>query len=100
VRAERIRILEDLELITVTAEVQAERGVRSERGALVVGISPELQGQLGFAVGDVLVQINNVRVSSAEDAADVLGKLRGRGAIQIYFERGGGLQSVSFYWRG
>jgi len=100
VRAERIRILEDLELITVTAEVQAERGVRSERGALVVGISPELQGQLGFAVGDVLVQINNVRVSSAEDAADVLGKLRGRGAIQIFFERGGGLQSVSFYWRG
>jgi serine protease Do len=100
VRAERIRILEDLELITVTPEVQAERGVRSERGALVVGISPELQGQIGFAVGDVLVQINNVRVSSAEDAADVLAKLRGRGAIQIYFERDGGLQSVSFYWRG
>jgi serine protease Do len=100
VRAERIRILEDLELITVTPEVQAERGVRSEQGALVVGISPELQAQLGFVVGDVLVQINNVRVATAEDAAQVLAALRGRGAIQIYFERNGGLQVVSFYWRG
>jgi S1-C subfamily serine protease len=100
VRAERIRILEDLELITVTPEVQAERGVRSESGALVVGISPELQGQLGFAVGDVIIQVNNVRVATAEDAAAVLARLRGRGAIQIYFERGGALQSVSFYWRG
>jgi serine protease Do len=100
VRAERIRILEDLELITVTPEVQSERGVRSEAGALVVGISPELQAQLGFAVGDVLLQINNARVGSAEDAANILGRLRGRGTIQIYFERDGGLQSVSFYWRG
>jgi S1-C subfamily serine protease len=100
VRAERIRILEDLELITVTPEVQAERGVRSEQGALVVGISPELQSQLGFAVGDVLVQINNARVATAEDAARMLAALRGRGAIQIYFERDGGLQVVSFYWRG
>ena len=100
VRAERIRILEDLELITVTPEVHAERGVRSDRGALVVGISPELQSQLGFIVGDVILQINNVRVSTAEAAARVLGRLRGHGTIQIYFERGGGLQVVSFYWRG
>ena len=100
VRAERIRILEDLELITVTPEVQAERGVRSEQGALVVGISPELEGQLGFRVGDVILQVNNMRVATAEQAAEVFRQLRGRGGIQIYFERGGGLQSVSFYWRG
>ena len=100
VRAERIRILEDIELITVTPEVRAERGVRSDRGALVVGISPELQSQLSFIVGDVILQINNVRVSTAEAAARVLGRLRGHGTIQIYFERGGGLQVVSFYWRG
>ena len=74
--------------------------MRSDRGALVVGISPELQSQLGFIVGDVILQINNVRVSAAEAAARVLGRLRGQGTIQIYFERGGGLQVVSFYWRG
>ena len=100
VQAERIRILEDLELITLTPEVRAERGVRSEAGALVVGISPELQGQLGFRTGDVILQVNNARVTTAEQAAQVLRRLRGRGGIQIYLERGGGLQSVSFYWRG
>ena len=100
VQAERIRILEDLELITVTPEVRAERGVRSEAGALVVGISPELQGQLGFRPNDVIVQVNNARITTAEQAAQVLRRLRGRGGIRIYFERGGGLQSVSFYWRG
>lgn len=100
VQAERIRILEDLELITVTPEVRAERGVRSEAGALVVGISPELQGQLGFRTDDVIVQVNNARITTAEQAAQVLRRLRGRGGIRIYFERSGGLQSVSFYWRG
>ena len=100
VQAQRIRILEDLELITVTPEVRAERGVRSEVGALVVGISPELQGQLGFRTDDVIVQVNNARITTAEQAAQVLRRLRGRGGIRIYFERSGGLQSVSFYWRG
>ena len=100
VRAERIRILEDLELITVTPEVRAERGVRSERGALVVGISPELQAQLGFRSGDVILQVNNVPVATAEDAARVFRQIRSGGALQIYFERQGGLQVRSFYWRG
>jgi serine protease Do len=101
VRAERTRILEDLELITVTPEVKAERGVQSDLGALVVGISPELQSQLGFRPGDVILQINSARVATAEDAARIFGRLRGRGGgVQIYFERDGGLRVQSFYWRG
>ena len=99
-RAERVRILEDLELITLTPQVRAERGVRSEQGALVVGISAELQAQLGFRPGDVLLQINNVRLATAEDAARVFRTIRGQGTIQIYFERDGGLRVQSFYWRG
>jgi len=50
------------------------------------GISPELQSQLGFIVGDVILQINNVRVSTAEEVARVLGRLRGHGTIQIAAE--------------
>jgi serine protease Do len=100
VRAERIRILEDLELITLTPGVKAERGVQSDAGALVVGISPELQSQLGFRPGDVILQVNNTRVGTAEDAARIFGRLRGQGAVQIYFERDGGLRVQSFYWRG
>jgi type II secretory pathway component PulC len=100
VRAERVRILEDLELISVTPQVKAERGVQSDQGALVVGISPELQSQLGFRPGDVLLQVNNARVGSAEDAARIFRSIRGQGTIQIYFERDGGLRVQSFYWRG
>lgn len=100
VRAERIRILEDMELITVTPEVQAERGVRSDAGALVVGISPELRAQLGFQPGDVILQVNNARVATAEDAARIFRAIRGQGTIQIYFERDGGLRVQSFYWGG
>jgi len=100
VRAERIRILEDLELISVTPEVKAERGVRSDQGALVVGISPELRAQLGFEQGDIILQVNNALVATAEDAARIFRRLSGRGTIQIYFERDGGLRVRSFYWRG
>ena len=100
VRAERVRILEDLELISVTPEVKAESGVRSDQGALVVGISQELRAQLGFEQGDVILQVNNALVATAEDAARIFRRLSGRGTIQIYFERGGGLRVRSFYWRG
>ena len=100
VRAERVRILEDLELISVTPEVKAESGVRSDQGALVVGISQELRAQLGFEQGDVILQVNNALVATAEDAARIFRRLSSRGTIQIYFERGGGLRVRSFYWRG
>ena len=100
VRAERIRILEDLELISVTPEVKAESGVRSDQGALVVGISSEIRAQLGFERGDVILQVNNALVATAEDAARIFRRLGGRGTIQIYFERNGGLRVRSFYWRG
>ncbi|MSR36454.1 MAG: trypsin-like serine protease [Gemmatimonadetes bacterium] len=100
VRAERVRILEDLELISVTPDVKAERGVQSDQGALVVGISAELQSQLGFRPGDVLLQVNNARVASAEDAARIFKSIRSQGTIQIYFERDGGLRVQSFNWRG
>ena len=100
VRAERIRILEDLELISVTPEVKAERGVQSDQGALVVGISAELAAQIGFELGDVILQVNNVRVATAEDAARIFRQVQGGGAVQIYFERNGGLRVRSFYWRG
>jgi serine protease Do len=101
VRAERIRALEDLELISVTPEVKVERGLQSDQGALVVGISQDLRDQLGFEQGDVILQVNNVTIATAEDAARIFKQLTGRrGQIQIYFERNGGLRVQSFYWRG
>ncbi|HEX9710352.1 MAG TPA: trypsin-like peptidase domain-containing protein, partial [Candidatus Thermoplasmatota archaeon] len=91
-RAERVTALQDLDLITLTPQVRAQRGIVSEAGAMIVSISPELEAQLGFREGDVIVRINNVAIQSAEDAARVFRELRGQsGRIRLRFviERNG-----------
>ncbi len=98
-RAERVRVLEELELVTVTPGIRAERGVRSERGALVVEISDRLAGQLGLRDGDVLVQINDTPIRSAGDAAASLRAAAGTGAVRLYFERDEAMSVRTFYWR-
>jgi serine protease Do len=101
VRAERVTALRDLDLITVTPGVRAERGIRSEGGALIVSISPELSAQLGFQNGDVLVRINNDMIRTAEDAAKKFRELQAasRGGLQIVVERGG-QYIMRTLWRG
>jgi serine protease Do len=84
-RAERVEILRDLEVISVTPEVRAERDIRAEAGALITGVSASRN--LGLRRGDVILQINNTRVSTAEDAADVLRALPSGMRVAIYFER-------------
>ncbi len=99
VTAERVTVLRDMQLITVTPQVRAERGITSEDGALIASISAELAGQLGLRQGDVLVQVNRARVRSADDAARVFEGLRGQGTVRIYVERNGGYVARDLYWR-
>lgn len=99
VTAERVTVLRDMQLITVTPQVRAERGITSEDGALIASISAELAGQLGLLQGDVLVQVNRARVRSAEDAARIFEGLRGQGTVRIYVERNGGYVARDLYWR-
>ncbi len=99
VTAERVTVLQDMQLITVTPQVRSERGVMSEEGALIATISDQLSAQLGMRAGDVLVQVNRTRVRSAEDAARIFQELRGQGAIRIYVERNGGYVARDLYWR-
>jgi serine protease Do len=98
VTAQRVRVLTDIELITVTPQIQVERALTSADGALITDISAELQAQLGLRPGDVIVQINRTRVRSAEDAAAVFESLRGTGRIVMYFERNGDYNMRNFYW--
>ena len=101
VMAERVQALEDLDLITVTPQVRSQQRLASEAGAMIVSISPEMEAQLGFSPGDVIVRINNVPVSTAEDAASVFRQLRGRqGTLRIVFERNGSYVVRDFLWRG
>ena len=87
VSAYRVTALEQIELITVTPGIRAERGLGYETGALIVDIERDLEGRIGLRVGDVILQINRQRVESAEQAAEVLRQASGN--VAVYIERRG-----------
>ena len=86
VTAEKVTVLQDLQLINVTPQVQAERGIRSERGALIFRISPEVSRATGLREGDVIVGINRNAVRTASQVQDLLNVRSGQ-VIRVYFER-------------
>ncbi|HJS47961.1 MAG TPA: trypsin-like peptidase domain-containing protein [Gemmatimonadales bacterium] len=89
VTAERVRLRQDIDLVTVTPGIRAERQLRSEQGALVVRISEPMAEQAGLAEGDVIVAINRAPVAAAEEVREFLDTLRPGTAFRIYVERGG-----------
>jgi S1-C subfamily serine protease len=93
--AARVRVLEGIDLITVTPEIRAERGLTSEAGALIAGISNELAQQLGLQPGDVIIGINRTPIRSAEDFAGILQRVSG--PFSLTFERRGGYNVRTFY---
>jgi serine protease Do len=89
VRAARIEVLEGLELATLTPAIRAERSLTSRAGAYIVSVSDYVTSVTGLREGDLIVQINRVRVETADDVAEILDYLAGRGAIFVYCERDG-----------
>jgi len=84
-RATRVS-LGDLQLITVTPAIQAERQLGTARGALVVAAGPASTLQ----AGDVVLQIDNITISSAEQVQQVIDYYRRKGwAMRFVFLRGG-----------
>jgi serine protease Do len=99
VTAERVRVLQDIELITVTPQVRAERGLRSEEGAMITDITPEMARSIGLVPGDVIVGINRTPVRSAEEFARVVQALSARGGqFVLTFERNGGYGVRNLSW--
>jgi serine protease Do len=99
VTAERVRVLQDIEVITVTPQVRAERGLTSETGAMIVRITDELGGRLGLRPGDVIVGLNRTPIRSADELAGAFDSLAGSGRMAVTFERNGGYSVRNFYWR-
>jgi serine protease Do len=99
VSAPRVQVLRDLELATVTPSIRAERGIRSPNGALIVQAGEANARELGIAPGDVIVQINQTRVASAQQAAQAIEYYGSRGVIRMILERGGQYFSVDFVTR-
>jgi serine protease Do len=98
-RAEKVDVLGDLQLITLSPAIRQERGIASEQGALIYQIGAATQRATGLRVGDVILQINRRRVSGAEDVEAIVRQVAGRGAIRVYFERDGSLGYTDFYVR-
>jgi serine protease Do len=98
--AERVRAFSKFELVTLTPAIRAERGLRSDRGALIVAL-PEEALRLGLREGDLIVEINRVPILTAEEAAAVVQRAGARTAIRITFERQGRYGSTPpFYFNG
>ncbi len=87
-RAQRVT-LGDLQLITVTPAIQAERRLDVAQGALVMSVGPETQQVLGLQTGDVILRINNEDITAAEQVRKLFDYFRGRGGGRLWFERNG-----------
>ena len=96
VGAPRVQVLRELELVTVTPAIRAERTIRSAVGALILQVGPQTADQLGVQPGDVIVQVNRTPISSAQDVAKALDYFAGRGAIRLFFERSGNVYFTDF----
>jgi serine protease Do len=86
VTAQKITVLQDLQLINITPAVQAERGIRSSQGALIFRISPEVSRATGLQSGDVILAIDRSPVRSASEVSRLLNVRSGQ-VIRIYLER-------------
>ena len=96
VRAPKVEVLRELQLVTLTPAIRAERQVAARAGALVYRVTDRMAEELGLLAGDVIVQVNRVAVTSAEEVQRALDYYAGRGPIRIYFERAGRIYFTDF----
>jgi serine protease Do len=94
--ASRVKALDIFTLITLTPAIKAERKLRSNAGALIVNLTDDARS-IGLRDGDLIVDINRTRIESAEEAANMLARLRGTGiTVRMTIEREGQLGAFSF----
>jgi len=87
--ATKVTVLRGLEVVTVTPAIQAERGLRAPRGALIVRVTDDVARGTGLREGDVILAINRSLVADAKQFGDLLEASRADQAFRIYFERNG-----------
>jgi serine protease Do len=94
VDAPRVTVLHEIQLVTLTPAIRSERNIQSRAGAYVQSVSDRVSNEIGLARGDVIVQVNSTRITSAEDAAQALNS--GRGVVVMYVERQGQYYTTEF----
>jgi serine protease Do len=98
VTAEKVTVLQDLQLVNVTPQIQAERGIRSDQGALIFRISQQVSRATGLHEGDVIVGINRSAVRNAAQVEDLLNVRPGE-VIRVYLERDGEITFTDLVFR-
>ncbi|MGZ8392151.1 MAG: trypsin-like peptidase domain-containing protein [Gemmatimonadales bacterium] len=98
VTAEKITVLQELQLINVTPAIQAERSIRSDQGALIFRLSPQVSRATGLQAGDVIVAIDRTPVRSAAEVSSLLNVRPGQ-VIRIYVEREGQVTFTDLLFR-
>lgn len=97
--ASRINATAGFQFVTLTPAIRAERGLTSDQGALIVALSNDLK-ELGFEIGDLIVEINRQPIRTAEEAANIIRRLAGRASISVGVERNGRYGRFTFNIRG
>ena len=99
ISAPKVQVLRELELVTLTPAIRTERNIRSARGAVVFKVSDRVAEELGLQPGDVIVQINRTPIEDASTVEKAISSQGGRGALRLFFERGGQVFSSDFMVR-
>jgi serine protease Do len=89
VTSEKVSVLRGIDLITVTPGVQAERGIRSDQGALIFRITPQIQQATGLRDGDVIIAVNRAIIRRAEQVSELFDAAPPRQPIRVHIERNG-----------
>lgn len=88
--AARITVLQGMDLVTVTPAVRAERSVQNPNGgALVYKIQPEIASQTGIQTGDVIYQIDQRALKSADEVSQALKSVKPGQTFYLIIEREG-----------
>jgi serine protease Do len=98
VAAAKVTVLQDLQLVNVTPQIQAERGIRSDQGALIYRISPQVSRATGLREGDVIVGVNRTAVHAASQVEDLFNVRPGQ-VIRVYIERDGEITFTDLVFR-
>ena len=86
----------ELQLVTLTPAIRAERQLVSPSGAVIYRASQRVTQEIGLEAGDVIVQINRTRITSAEQVEPAMEFYGRRGLIQMLIERNGRYYRTEF----
>ncbi|HEY3935234.1 MAG TPA: trypsin-like peptidase domain-containing protein [Gemmatimonadales bacterium] len=88
--AARVRVLQGLDLVTVTPAVRDERRITTNTsGALILKVQPDIAQITGLQEGDIIFGINQQPLQSADEVAKAIDALRPGQNFILWIERGG-----------